>query len=195
MPALPSTDIYQMGLMLWRIVSHNTTTLSSAFCKAASCTTPVGLTCAEPHADPVQLPLPWGEIPTYMKDIIAACRAEVPQARPSAWDLLRKFPSKVKRDTPSTGSSQYLTRLEDCIERYDRITTCDVQTCVIETTSHFYHCNECSSGNYDICHQCFDRGEHCFDPDHYLREWRYGLGEVRYHAITKAGGKREVIVV
>jgi hypothetical protein len=90
--ALPHTDIYQLGLLLWRIAANKSSRLRSGFCKIAGCTTKAGTVCTEPHADPVQLPSPGEHTPEYLREVIAACRAESADERPPAWKLLEMFP-------------------------------------------------------------------------------------------------------
>ena len=90
--ALPHTDIYQLGLLLWRIAADEMLLPCPGFCRYAGCTTKADTICAEPHVDPAQLPSPGEDIPQYLRDIIAACRAESPDERLPAWKLLEMFP-------------------------------------------------------------------------------------------------------
>jgi hypothetical protein len=86
--ATPSTDMYQLGLLIWRISKNTFTSFRSQFCKFAGCTTKAETVCCEPHADLVQLPAPGEDTPQYLKEIITACRRENPDERPAAWELL-----------------------------------------------------------------------------------------------------------
>lgn len=42
----------------------------------------------------------------------------------------------------------------------------------------WYHCPVCSRGNYDVCHQCVQKGEWCYDKGHQLYEEVSGIGVV-----------------
>ena len=161
----------------------------------------------EPHADPVQLPSPGEEVPHFLKEIINSCRAEDPDERPPAWYLLTLFeyhmasPELSDRDEPHDRASgdlgtrrpHSLLRLEDCLEKYDDITICDI--CDVRTIQHNFHCNTCASNDYDICYRCFSRGAHCLESDHYLRECQEGVDEVKYYSNVKATGQREIITL
>ena len=95
--ALPTTDIYQLGLLLWRIANHTVSGPRSAYCHAAGCSATDQGICNESHADPVQLPNIVDDVPAYLSNIINACRAEDPVQRPSALDLLETyFPATEK---------------------------------------------------------------------------------------------------
>ena len=98
MTALPHTDIYQLGLLLWRIAANRQYQTISAFCKLAGCTTKANA-CTEPHSDPVQLPSPGEDTPRYLRDMIVACRAENPDERLAAWELLKMFPPMAEEMT------------------------------------------------------------------------------------------------
>jgi hypothetical protein len=67
--ATPQTDIYQLGLLIWRIASQ---TRPWKFCQFSGCTTHENKFCIEPHTDPIQLPHLGEHVPQYLKDIIAA---------------------------------------------------------------------------------------------------------------------------
>ena len=61
--ALFHTDIYQLGLLLWRIAANANAVLRSRFCKIAGCPKTADSVCTEPHADPVRLPSPGEDVP------------------------------------------------------------------------------------------------------------------------------------
>lgn len=104
-PAFPSTDIYQMGLLIWRISRNDFSGFASQFCKMAGSTTKADTACTEPHADSVQLLPPGEDTPHYLRQIIIACRAENPDERPAAWELLEMFPPTVEDNTNPTRSA------------------------------------------------------------------------------------------
>lgn len=123
--ALPQTDIYQLGLLLWRFATNRVFTSRSVFCTVAGCTTKVDTICTKPHADPVQLPSLGEDTPQYLEDIIAACRAENPDKRPPAWKLLEKFPPVAEDKanlSETTGSGDILRPLTQQNDSVDRVT-------------------------------------------------------------------------
>ena len=198
-PATPETDIYQLGLLLWRIAAHKNSVSPIDFCKMAGCTTAAHAGCLEPHADPIQLPSPGEHIPQYFKDIVAECRWEQPGRRVAAKDLLKRFPPSSGSFEPSTSDRQYgsnprvLTRPEECLDLYGEMTICDC--CDEETTHHFYQCHLCELQDYDLCRRCFLKGEHCHDQNHLLQEYSELHDEEKYYTCVKENGKRDVITV
>ncbi|KAI1398654.1 hypothetical protein F4819DRAFT_467854 [Hypoxylon fuscum] len=81
------------------------------------------------------------------------------------------------------------TRLEDCEEIEVKCNLCSKRT-----REHFFHCNVCILGSYDICPACFDQGAHCPDDEHYLRELFYSLeGEEIFYTSVKGSGCREIV--
>ncbi|MCJ1383577.1 hypothetical protein MMC17_006691 [Xylographa soralifera] len=196
--ALPQTDIYHLGLMLWRIVFNRESCGSSGFCEIAGCTLNTDTVCTEPHADPIQLPFPEEQVPQYLRDVIAACRAEDPNKRLPAWKLLKMFPLTAEisqsqteaieePNIPSMGNLNYLTRLEEFQEIYEKRTSCD--RCGQRTTQHYFHCDTCNAGDYDLCPSCVSQGAHCFEHEHHLAEFVEGNDEERYYASAKEYGR------
>ena len=104
LPALPETDIYQLGFLLWRIAERKAAMLRSVLCVDAGCTFKASAICIEPHADPIQLPLLDQSIPQWFKNVVTACRAEDPRKRPAAWELLKLFPVE---ETPVSTHAGY----------------------------------------------------------------------------------------
>ncbi|KIX09368.1 uncharacterized protein Z518_00447 [Rhinocladiella mackenziei CBS 650.93] len=111
MTALPQTDIYQLGLLLWRIATNRHHLPRPAFCKLSGCTT-------EPHSDPDQLPPPGEDTPQYIRDMVVTCRAENPDERPAAWELLEMFPPEV--ETTTTATKATLDTRESSIQEHVR---------------------------------------------------------------------------
>ena len=233
--ATPHSDIYQLGLLLWEIAANNTSPICSDFCEIAGCATKADTVCTKPHADPVQLPSPGEHIPQYLREVIAACRAENPHERLPAWKLLKMFPAMAEDNTslknavddggtirpfnhqdisidretvkdhastqiymrtgpPGECTPGRLTRLEECLERYDNLlTSCDI--CGESTSEHYFHCKICNSADYDVCLDCFSQGAHCFERDHYLVEYSGGGQVGRYHTSVRGTGQRDVITI
>ena len=176
--ACPQSDIYQLGLALWALASSRSSISASRswFCKSAGCTAAVSATCTEPHADPVQLQFPSEDTPQYMRHIISACRAENPEERPAAWQLLEMFPTEAGQSVSGVAAvdaEQHLTRPEACFEKFGQFfSVCDI--CNVSTGPRKYYCEVCSMGNYDVCQGCLDSGKHCQDTHHLLAEHFYG---------------------
>ena len=93
------TDIYQLGLLLWRIATSFDVELRPGPCKLANCSNLGSPVCTRIHADPVELPRLDPEIPQYLSKIINACRTEAALDRKPACELVKMFPS-LGRTTP-----------------------------------------------------------------------------------------------
>lgn len=195
--ALPKTDLYQLGLFLWRIASHKPYKLGSQFCAMAGCTTKPDLICAEPHAYAVQLPSPGEHVPQYLRDVIAACRTEDPDERPPAWKLLDMFP-------PASAENK-MEQTKKCVAEldHDLETRCEVicDKCHRLIPQRFFQCNFCNSNDFDLCPDCLDQGAHCFQANHYLREqWVGGTKKTSsteeiYYSNPKENGQRDIVTL
>jgi hypothetical protein len=197
--ATPETDLYQLGLLLWRIAANKSAVAQIDSCKTAGCTTGANAICLEPHADPVQLPSPDEHIPQYVRVVIAECRWELPGRRLPASELLKMFPSLAENagtptnDSPCAKDEELLARPEECLDKWGEMVVCN--RCDEKTTHHFYHCSICHSSDYDLCHGCFLKGSHCFERDHHLREYSELHDEEKYYTSIKENGKRDVIIL
>jgi hypothetical protein len=204
MSATPHTDIYQLGLLIWRIASQ---TFPWKFCEFSGCTTDKNKLCNEPHTDPRQLPPLGDQVPPYLKEVIAACRAEDPFHRPAAWKLLEMFPkcaepalvtnsgildANLDPVVPKRPSNKLIRRLEEVQELYGELAACDL--CGRVTRRHYFHCSICACANFDICSVCFEKGSHCLEPDHYLREFR-DWNQINVHTNRKENGRREIMAL
>ncbi|KAI0154458.1 hypothetical protein GGR57DRAFT_115608 [Xylariaceae sp. FL1272] len=194
--ASPAGDIFQLGLLLWRVIALDFG-FSHSFCKAVGCSQ-ASLECTKPHADPVQLP-PLESCPSYLVNIITACRVANPDERLPAWQLLELYDPEiveelVKMEIFDQGSHpKRLRRVEDCEELYHITRQCNV--CRAETTGHSFKCTTCDAGDFDMCPSCFARGVHCYDAAHYLREHSTETTRDKFYSAVKLNGEREVIVV
>ncbi|KAK9771630.1 putative Protein kinase domain-containing protein [Seiridium cardinale] len=182
--ACPQTDIYHLGLLLWRIAANQHFEVKSA-----------------------QLPPLGDEIPEDIRNIIAACREEDPNQRPPAWKLLEMFSRPydeeytavvsppVVEEQKEQNAQQSLTwkpkRPEECRNLFGVRVDCDL--CRTRTTEHYFHCQICLAGDFDICQSCFKNGRHCFDESHSLREMRASKAEEKYHSFPRENGIREVL--
>ncbi|KAF2181028.1 hypothetical protein K469DRAFT_752905 [Zopfia rhizophila CBS 207.26] len=129
--ALPQTDIYKLGLLLWRIAANKHSQPTSAFCKIAGCTTRTGTICTERHIDPIQLPAPGEDTLQYLRQVIAACRAEDPDQRPPACEILKMFTrqanntllaeTKGDAEEQSSGEHRDMPLEEGKVEDYTRL--------------------------------------------------------------------------
>jgi len=200
--ATPQTDIYQLGLLIWRIASQ---TRPWKFCQFSGCTTHENKFCIEPHTDPIQLPHLGEHVPQYLKDIIAACRTENQYHRPAAWALLEMFPQEAQASSAidsgpldenwdqvrlKRASQQLIRGFEEAQELYGQHTACDL--CGRVARRHYFHCSICACANFDICPQCFTEGGHCREPDHYLREFQ-DWDQVKVYTNIKENGQREIV--
>lgn len=169
LPASPCTDLYQLGLLLWRVAAGLNCVRSSSFCRLAHCRGgPNGL-CRESHANPIRLPLPDPNTPPYLSQIIEICRSVDPLARDPAWSLLELFPSSAdhswnKPMRPSQTCGEGL----DVAAWMEQELFCDI--CESLISQHHYHCSTCKSANFDVCESCFAKGAHCFNSNHLLQE-------------------------
>ncbi|KAK8128143.1 hypothetical protein PG984_009251 [Apiospora sp. TS-2023a] len=97
LPASPSTDLYHLGLLIWRVANGLEVVLSSTLCGLAGCDTSPEKVCSEPHADPISLPSLHQDIPDYISQIVEICRSADPISREPAWRLLERFPPTTDR--------------------------------------------------------------------------------------------------
>jgi hypothetical protein len=191
--ANPETDIYQLGLLLWRIASKRCSLTRSFLCRVAGCIS--SKSCTAYHAEPIDLPIIDNDTPQYFRDVIAGCRTADPYERPSARSLLEMFPTDLKNVHIDCWAPGHIRRVEEMKERYGDITTCDECGDVIGDVR--FHCDTCASGDYDICVNCISKGIHCLDEEHYLQESRKAERQRRhdYHSSVKEDGKRKVLEI
>ncbi|KAF2652102.1 hypothetical protein K491DRAFT_66140 [Lophiostoma macrostomum CBS 122681] len=133
-------------------------------------------------------------IPPYMTEIIDACCSTEPNDRPPAWRILEMFPPEETYAEPKSITRYWKqpTKPEDCRELMRRQIYCNF--CRDRTSKHYFYCSICSIGDFDICPRCFEKGRHCFDTNHYLREIKnYGEAQTFYTNV-KDTGLRELLV-
>lgn len=199
LPSTCYTDLYQLGLLLWRI-AENVAQCGIPWCRLAGCMAEKG-ECHEPHSEPVQLPPTGPDIPDYVDKVISACREENPHRRPPAAELLELFPAEsVESEGPggtsrgkrpqgaaATAPPSSTQQLKEIVEMYGNIYNCDV--CSNICSEKVYHCLVCCAGDYDLCVDCFSIGKHCLDPGHYLQEmlWIVQDHEYFYSSVQEDG--------
>lgn len=163
-PVVPATDLYQLGLTLWKLAAHI-----------------------------VHLPSIGPPVPHFLAEIIRICLSEDPRQRKRAVELLELFPdtgAKACRDaftTPAEISLRSFAQPGDFLAVYGH---CWCNFCGQTTTSYHYHCRCCNSGDLDLCESCFIKGRHCNDDSHYLMEIQ-DIGETSegsYFAGSTGGG-------
>lgn len=153
----------------------------------------------EPHASPIQLLDLRDHVPQYLKDIITLCRSEDKSRREPAVMLVEMLPSvqATMEDMTRPGSDpKYITRPEDCQEKYGWSVHCDV--CKELATHLYFHCDICSEGAFELCLGCFSNGLHCSNDSHYLREVGYSDGErvgSRHHSSLNEDGNRVIYTI
>ncbi|KAI1328352.1 hypothetical protein F5Y16DRAFT_369478 [Xylariaceae sp. FL0255] len=193
----PEADIFQLGLLLWRIVALEFTD-HRGFCIAAGCNNAESA-CFDAHVDPVDLP-PLEHCPRYLEEIIAACRRENPEDRPPARELLRMFKSHtVSGLDPITTTDdndtalRFISTPEECDELYGNFCYCDI--CEARTDNLHFKCMTCMMGDFSLCPRCLAAGFHCLDPEHYLYGSSKEINEDRYYSRVKETGQRDIIVI
>ncbi|KAJ9651172.1 hypothetical protein H2198_009549 [Neophaeococcomyces mojaviensis] len=190
----PQTDIYQLGLLLWRIMGDKVHGNILEFCKVANCTTRKDARCNEPHTNPVELPMQDDYCPKYLRDIIIACRTPEQKARPSAHELSCMLPmADNAKYTQLSTAAMYMERPEDYqIVHSSPQVDCDV--CDKDANRHHFHCGICDSGDWDICSSCFTEGAHCKDIDHVLQERKTLYCPDKIFAYDKVSGERKIVM-
>lgn len=129
----------------------------------------------ESHAEPNTLAPLSLSIPQYYKDIVNSCVSRKPGDRPAARDLLvtfaveRRLETVHQKDISNCNSPRCegITALEEDISANISCSICG-KGHLQQTT--FFHCNVCVLNDSDICQQCYEKGEHCYDSDHLLAE-------------------------
>ena len=137
-----------------------------------------------------------GDIPLYLNQIIAACRAENPDDRAAAWELLERFPptteSSISEPTTQV-AKRYLNRPEECVDRFGSMIVCDV--CDEYAGNRSFVCEICALGNFDICQRCFDNGFHCLDQHHQLGEYFCRKMTGKYYTAVRESGRRNLVTI
>ena len=190
-------DIYQLGLILWLLAENNPQTRESTMCIRERYDTNQRLNDAKPHADPITLPPLPSHIPRYFQDIVAACHTARPERRPTARELLEKFPPMKCTPSvslePSLSSSSNFTSVGAGLLAGISCSRCGLAY----IKKHYFHCNVCEGGDFDLCLQCYASGKHCDDRDHFLVELRKAHNKcaraTHYHSSPQSDNTREVI--
>ena len=193
------TDLFHLGLLLWLLAENVPLSRASPVCIKEGCNLEGDFCYLESHMEAVALPDLPEHIPQYYKTIVKCCRAESPEDRPPARQLLERFPTMHDfQPTPSTSSTSESTSARSNInslgrgllgmKRCNGCGTTDIQ-------SHFFYCSACDTGDFDICPGCYDKGLHCHDNDHLLAEVKNdGITAVagKWHSSPQAIGGREI---
>ncbi|KAK7972513.1 hypothetical protein PG988_006647 [Apiospora saccharicola] len=193
-PVQPATDLYQLGLILWCIAAHEEVVYRSTACEDLDIEAPedeqrIGSDGHLPSIDP-------SKAPPFMNKVIAMCRAEKPEERGPAWELLNEFPAPAEVTGMPRISELSVddkeTPVEDDMVAWPINIRC--RRCQAPTADHYYHCGRCliRAMCYEICPRCFADGHHCMDDDHYLQELRKREPQGKYYSCVGADGHREV---
>ena len=191
-------DIFHVGLLLWLLAERKPVTRASPVCMRRGCDSIGEEGCDLSHVEPIALPGLPRSVPRYYRDIVNSCRAEKPSDRPTARDLLQKFPKgsgtlyNTENWQPDEDSGSIISGGGLQMSKIACSLCCS-------RPSHqqlpIFHCNVCHFGDFDLCQACFERGAHC-DDDHLLVE----LGKIgswgfprRYHSCVKSSGYREIV--
>ena len=159
------TDIFQLGLVLWRVTEHIHQN-SGHFCAKYACIHWPRRTCMASHANPVELPACNDDTPAYLCEIIRGCRLPNPQSRISASELAYILSATPRSDVTTADIQEVLMPYLNLGTELTTAISCD--ECGELTTEMQFHCNICLNNNYDICQRCFEKGRHCLVPEHQL---------------------------
>ena len=193
------TDIFHLGLILWALASQRSP-LQGLVCTKSDC--PKGSLCKdESHSRPIALhPLP-EVIPQYYKDVMNSCITDNPEDRPTARELLAKFPAKGELHADRCGILNVELPSGDNGLSAQVGGILQATTCSRCNTDHiqemnYFHCNACEFGDFDLCQQCYGNGQHCFDNDHFLIELDMANGRTvsgRYCSSPDCSGSRKIV--
>lgn len=226
-PVKPQDELYHLGLLLWRVYAN----LSMGQAKVKLYEQLAGgktWTSAYQgrQEEEIKLPPLDEQAPKYLRDVINVCRAESPEKRLRAKDLLAMFPPTTEAsDNSATGpylcdmscsSHEGRARSELCPTRsteeeagiypptcrlarledvYKQIPfAIDCTACGGCADERAFRCEVCDSGDFDLCFPCFQKGLHCFDLSHQLREFSVtdDKNDI-YYTSPKSDGLRDVI--
>ena len=193
------TDLFHLGLLLWLLAENVPLSRISPVCIKEGCNLKDDFCRMASHVEAAALPDLPEDIPQYYKTIVKGCRAESPEDRPSARQILERFPTMHEfQPTPSASStSEPTSTCSDTdslgrgllgMKRCNGCGTTNIQC-------HRFSCNVCDTGDFDICPGCYDKGLHCHDKDHLLVEhMNDGFSAVsgKYHSSPQATGGREI---
>lgn len=158
------TEIFQLGLILWKLAEHKMNVFPGYFCSKSRCTYRPRYICTAHHANPIELPTCPVGIPSYFNDLIIQCRLRDPHSRPTAYELAEMFPPRKNNIELSP------TALNQILQKYACPQTFYIWCieCGTLMTDMYYHCDICYQANFDLCQLCAAQDIHCFDPQHTL---------------------------
>lgn len=95
----------------------------------------------------------------------------------------------------STGATQPKISGDDdnCLDGFASVLVCD--KCGERCDNHSYHCDICSGADYELCRQCYIKGRHCLDAEHYLVDRRDKGAFTRLVSSIRGWGVREIVEV
>lgn len=157
------TDVFQLGFFIWLVAEHRGCPVGY-YCVKDACTSFPQYRCTAAHADPKTLPACSASIPSYVNDIIKACRSADPSDRPPASWLRELFPPVNPADRIPAIVTQLLTDYTSLPAAF--FTFCN--ECGEMPVQTHYHCYICHSGDFDLCLTCVAEGVCCWNPQHEL---------------------------
>ncbi|KAI4136923.1 MAG: hypothetical protein L6R39_007559, partial [Caloplaca ligustica] len=194
------TDLFHLGLLLWLLVENVPLSCASPVCVKEGCNMEGDFCCNISHAEAVTLPDLPEDIPAYYKIMVQGCRAERPEDRPPARQLLSRFPTiHESGSTISASSTSEMTSARSDTDALGRGLVRMKRCSACGTTNiqfHFFHCNVCDAGHFDLYPGCYDKDMHCLDRDHLLLELKNdGISAVagKYHSSPQATRGRKVL--
>ena len=187
------TDIYQLGQLLWILAENKPGNFRSPVCIRKQCGNRVDHE-EQRHFDCISLPPLPETIPGYYREMVNACRSKHLEDRPSARDLLDRFP---RLDTPLFSPPKVATFKDTISGRMGKVYRCTFacDLCGESELSWFLHCNVCNLNSFEICYRRYTAGRHCYQEDHLLIEMKeIGDRQVprRYYSKVQSSGYRDV---
>ena len=190
--ATRATDVYHLGLILWRIAGHCIGNSKAELCQAAGCGLGSNKICLENHLDNASLPMSGDNYPEYLRAIITHCREPNVRKRLHASELVSMLPQDNQSLFEHTLDVSPQIDIESCQKRHGSAMSCD--HCHQPCDDDFLHCSICELSNFDICAQCFfERRLHCLDATHSLRRSSiHDTIDKCYSSVDNDGGRNEL---
>ena len=195
-------DIFHLGVMLWTLASGQRM-WKSLVCTRVDCNR-ASFCRNESHAEPNTLAPLSASIPQFYKDVVDSCVSRRPGDRPAARDLLARFARERQRQTAHLKTTSIINSAGcDDVRALEENKLANI-SCSICGKGHlqqttFFHCHVCAFNDFDICQQCYDRGEHCYDSEHLLVEIEKNgvfVAVRKYHSCPRIGlGGRTVLEI
>ena len=165
-------DIFQLGLILWRLSEHLSRS-RQYFCMMANCTIKPKYRCREAHCNPISLPFSENTDPMLQK-IIEQCREEDPEKRPTAECLVKQISGvSFDEEQVSRHKMAFRSTMRDASDHESHTIWCS--ECWAICMQERFSCDICFDGDFDLCPNCVTSGLHCWNESHQLFRRRVDL--------------------